>query len=95
MIERVTIQVNQEIRDQIVKHYAPIRKENKGEYILFFGQTDNLTVTIYSSKKDDSFKVFFIGSIALEEAKRWDENAAPSQSKENKALPPTTTTTNI
>ena len=85
MIERVTIQVNQETKDKIVKFYSSIKKENKGQYILFFGQNDELTVTVYSSKKEDVFKVFFIGEVALNEAKRWDENATPTEPKEHKA----------
>ena len=85
MIERVTIQVNQETKDKIINFYRPIQKENKGEYILFFGQNKDLTVTVYSSKKEDSFKVFFIGELALTEAKRWDKNAKPTEPKENKA----------
>ena len=85
MIERVTIQVNPEVKDQIVKFYKSIQKENKGQYILFFGQNDELTITVYSSKKEDSFKVFFIGEAALKEAKKWDKNAAPTLPKENKA----------
>ena len=60
MIERVTIVVNSETKDKIVSHYSPIQKENKGEYILFFAQNSNVTVTIYNSKKNDKFKVFFI-----------------------------------
>lgn len=84
MIERVTIEVNQETKDQIVKFYGSIQKENKGQYILFFGQNNNLTVTVYSSKKADNFKVFFIGEAALSEAKRWDENAKINEPKENK-----------
>ena len=82
MIERVTIQVNQETKDQIVKYYSTIEKENKGQYILFFGQNDNLTITVYTSKKEDNFKVFFIGSTALTEAKRWDKNATLNEPKE-------------
>ena len=85
MIERVTIQVNQETKDKIINFYRSIQKENKGQYILFFGQNKDLTITVYSSKKVDNFKVFFIGELALSEAKRWDENAAPSEPKENKA----------
>ena len=84
MIERVTIQVNQETKDKIINFYRPIQKENKGEYILFFGQNKDLTVTVYSSKKEDSFKVFFIGELALTEAKRWDKDAKPTEPKENK-----------
>ena len=85
MNERVTIQVNQETRDKIINFYASIQKENKGQYILFFGQNKDLTVTVYSSKKEDSFKVFFVGELALSEAKRWDKDAAPLEPKENKA----------
>ena len=64
MIERVTIQVNQETKDKIINFYRSIQKENKGQYILFFGQNKDLTITVYSSKKEDSFKVFFIGETA-------------------------------
>ena len=85
MIERVTIQVNQETRDKIINFYASIQKENKGQYILFFGQNKDLTITVYSSKKEDSFKVFFIGELALSEAHRWDKDAKPTEPKENKA----------
>lgn len=85
MIERVTIQVNKELKDKIINFYGSIQKENKGQYILFFGQNKDLTITVYSSKKDDIFKVFFIGELALSEAKRWDKDATPSEPKENKA----------
>ena len=84
MIERVTIQVSPETKDKIINFYRPIQKENKGEYILFFGQNKDLTVTVYSSKKEDSFKIFFIGELALTEAKRWDKDAKPTEPKENK-----------
>ncbi len=85
MIERVTIQVNRETKDKIINFYRSIQKENRGQYILFFGQNKDLTITVYSSKKADIFKVFFIGELALSEAKRWDENATPTEPKENKA----------
>ena len=85
MIEKVTIKVNQETKEKIVDFYSSIQKENNGQYIAFFGQKPDLTVTVFSSKKEDSFKVFFVGSLALSEAKRWDENAAPLPQKENKA----------
>ena len=85
MIDRVTIQVNSETKDKIVSYYETIKRHNNGEYILFFGQTGGLTVTVYTSKKEDVYKVFFIGEDALEEAKRWDENAKPNEPKEKKA----------
>ena len=85
MAEKVTIQVNVETKDKIVQFYKPIQKENDGEYILFFGHNDELTLTVYSSKKEGSFKVLFDGSNALSEAKRWDENAQINEPKINKA----------
>ena len=85
MIERVTIKVNSETKNRIIKFYSSIQKENKGQYILFFGQNKDLTITVYTSKKEDHFKVFFIGNGALSEAKRWDENAQASEPKEKKA----------
>ena len=85
MAEKVTIQVNLETKDKLVQFYKSIQKENDGEYILFFGQSDGLTLTVYSSKKEDSFKVLFDGSNALSEARRWDENAQVNEPKKNKA----------
>ena len=82
IMERVTIKVDSKKKDEIISFYSSIEKENEGEYILFFGQTDDLTVTVYSSKKGDSYKVFFIGEKALEEAKRWDETAEITKPKD-------------
>lgn len=81
MIERVTIVVNSETKDKIVKHYSPIQKENRGEYILFFAQDSKVTITVYNSKKADNYKVFFIGTTALEEARRWDKEATANVPK--------------
>ncbi len=81
MIERVTIVVDSETKDKIVKNYSPIQKENRGEYILFFAQDSKVTVTVYNSKKADNYKVFFIGSTALEEARRWDKEATANVPK--------------
>lgn len=85
MSEKVTIQVRPELKDQIIKFYGTIQKNNDGEYILFFGQKDDFSITVYTSKKGDSFKVFFSGDNALKEAKRWDENAEVMQPKQKTA----------
>lgn len=85
MSEKVTIQVSPELKDQIIKFYGTIQKNNDGEYILFFGQKDDFSITVYTSKKGDSFKVFFSGDNALKEAKRWDENAEVMQPKQKTA----------
>ena len=88
MIERVTIIVNSETKDKIVNNYSPIQKENRGEYILFFAQDNKVTITVYKSKKGENYKVFFIGTTALEEAKRWDKDAVVNTPKSK--LSPTT-----
>ena len=85
MSEKVTIQVSPELKDQIIKFYGTIQKNNDGEYILFFGQKDDFSITVYTSKKGDSFKVFFSGDNGLKEAKRWDENAEVMQPKQKTA----------
>lgn len=85
MIQRVTIQVNTKTRDEIIAHYSSIKEENNGEYILFFGKGNGFVITVYTSKKVDSHKVFFLGETALEEAKKWDENASFLEAKETKA----------
>ena len=85
MIEKVTIEVTPEIKDEIVKFYSPIQKENDGEYILFFGQNDGFDVTVFFSKRKTNFKVFFNGTNALKEAKRWDKDAKLIEPKANKA----------
>ena len=85
MIQRVTIEVNSELKDKIINQYSSIQKDNRGEYILFFGQKESLTVTVYTSKKQDRYKVFFIGDDALSEAQRWDKNAKVADPKVKKA----------
>lgn len=85
MNQNVTIEVNAEIKDKIVHYYGSIQKDNKGEYILFFGHDSKLTVTVYTSKKGETFKTVFLGGNALTEAKRWDKNAAVTEPKVKKA----------
>lgn len=87
MIERVTIQVNTEVKDSMMDFYSPIKQDNKNEYILFFGKGNDFTISIYKSKKEDKFKIFFIGTTALEEARRWDKEAKVNSEKENKTTP--------
>ncbi len=89
MIEKVTIVVDEETKKKIVNFYGSIKKENSGQYIDFFGQDNNLTLTVYSSKKKEQFKVFFAGNNALYEAKRWDKNAEAIIDNETKSKAPT------
>ena len=89
MIEKVTIVVNEETKKKIVNYYGSIRRENSGQYIEFFGQDKNLTLTVYSSKKKEDYKVFFQGDMALYEARRWDKNAEATLDNEKKEKAPT------
>lgn len=84
MNQRVTIEINSTQKDEVVNYYKSIEKENKGEYILFFGHDNNLTITVYASKKSDVFKVVFLGENALIEARRWDKNADYNEPKVKK-----------
>ena len=79
MANRVTIQGSNILAEQVRTFYKSNEKANKGEYIVFFAKTKELAVTVYSSKKSDEFKVVFVGEHALNEAKRFDENAQLSE----------------
>lgn len=81
-MKTVTIEVNAETKAKIINHYLPLQKENAGEYIEFFAKSDSFCMTIYSSKKEDEFKVLFTGNCALTEAKKWDKNAKLNPTKE-------------
>jgi len=88
MIERVTIKVNKELLDKIVNDYKEYEEPNNGEYILFFAKNDEIVLTAYSSKKEDSYKVMFLGEGALKAAKKYDKNAeiaVPKTKKVTKA----------
>lgn len=75
MAVRVSIVVDEVTKAKIIHTFAPYERENKGEYIDFFAKRSDLVVTIYKSKKTEEYKVLFIGDNALEEAKKFDENA--------------------
>lgn len=79
MANRCMIQGQESLAKQVSSFYKEHQKENKGEYIVFFAKTKDLAVTVYSSKKEDCFKVVFVGDHALEEAKRFDMNAMLSE----------------
>ena len=69
----VSIKLNEDKVSQFIDFYKENQKENKGEYIAFFAQIDDVTITLYHSKK--GYKATFVGSDALNEAKIWDANA--------------------
>lgn len=89
MANRCIIQVQKDVVEQIISFYKKDQKENSGTYILFFAKTNDVVVTIYTNKKDDSYKVSFIGEGALNAAKRFDENASLTEksTKDEKKAP--------
>ena len=74
-IEMVTISVEPKVKDKIISSYKKFQEENSGEYIIFFAKMIDLNVTIYRSKDEEKYRVFFSGKGALNEARKWDENA--------------------
>ncbi len=80
-MEMVSIVVNTALKDKIIEHYAPYRQDNSGIYVEFFASKDDMNITVYTSKKEDVFKVFFSGKGSLTEAKKWDDNATPIEIK--------------
>lgn len=84
MIQRVTIKVNKEVLEKIVNDYKKFEEPNNGEYIHFFAKNDEIVLTAYSSKKEDSYKVMFLGEHALDVARKYDSSAEISVPKTNK-----------
>lgn len=90
MANRCVIEVQRDTVEQISSYYRAYQKDNKGEYIVFFAKANDVVVTIYSSKKEDSFKVTFIGESALSEARRFNPDAQLlEKSDEQKEKAPT------
>ena len=77
----VTLKVNGELKEKIIAFYDAYKQDNANEYIDFFANKSGTTITVYSSKKDDVFKVVFIGPTSLDEALIFDENATLNEVK--------------
>ena len=70
-MENVSFKIDEIVRDKIINFYKDYQVENYGDYIDFFAKYDNVTITIYSSKK--GYKALFSGENALSEAAGNDE----------------------
>ena len=77
----VTLKVNGELKEKIIAFYDAYKQDNANEYIDFFANKSGTTITIYSSKKEDVYKVVFMGPSSLDEAIIFDENAALNEVK--------------
>lgn len=72
-MENVSFKINEETRDKIVEFYRDYQIENNGDYIYFYAKFENVTITIYQSKK--GYKVLFSGDNCLNEARIFNLNA--------------------
>lgn len=79
----VTISVNDNLKNEIISHYNDYCYPNSGEYIDFFAKYGEINITVYHSK-DNTHRIFFAGKGALNEARKWDENAQASEIKTKK-----------
>lgn len=78
----VTLKGDESLAKQIRDFYEVYKEENNNEYIVFFAKKGGTTVAIYSSKKEDQFKITFMGDNALDEALIFDKDAKASEVKE-------------
>lgn len=86
MANRVSLVLDEVLKDKIVSTYEPYQKENKGEYILFFAKRPDLVVTVFKSKKENEYKATFLGAAALDEARLFDPNAQLNEPKKAKEI---------
>ena len=80
----VSYKIDIETKQKIENFYDDYKIPNNGDYICFFAKVDNLTITIYESKK--GYKVVFTGKNALYEAKIFNPNAEISESKSERKI---------
>ena len=80
----VSYKIDLETKQKIENFYDDYKVPNDGDYICFFAKVDNLTITIYESKK--GYKVVFTGKNALYEAKIFNPDAEISESKSERKI---------
>lgn len=80
----VSYKIDLETKQKIENFYEDYKIPNDGDYICFFAKVDNLTITIYESKK--GYKVVFTGKNALYEAKIFNPEAEISESKSERKI---------
>lgn len=80
-MEYVSYKIDKQIRDKIMIHYASYSVDNFGEYIIFSAKKDDITITIYESKK--GYKVLFAGDNVLDEARLFNSEASLKEQKDS------------
>lgn len=72
--EMVSFKISEDTYHKMVDFYKDYQLENDGDYIAFFAKYEDITITIYESKK--GYKALFVGNNALYESHIWDPNAS-------------------
>lgn len=70
----VTITINKKKLTDIKKHYRNFIVDNNNEYIVFCARKNDLSLNVFSNKKNELFKAVFSGDDALKEALLFDKN---------------------
>ncbi len=78
----VTIKVDNDLLGKITKTYQKYSVVASGDYVVFKAEYLGTLITAYSSNKPNVFKIVFIGSDALLEARKWNKDATYNKKKE-------------
>jgi len=79
-MDYVSYRIDEELKDKIIDFYHDYQLENNSPYIIFFAKQENVTITIYESKR--GYKVVFSGDNALYEARIFNPEASVLEKKE-------------
>lgn len=82
MSDFIVVKVDQAKLHQMKEHYSSYLIPDQGEYVYFHAIKEEVEIIGYLSKKSLQ-KATFRGKNALEEAKKWDENAEVKEKKES------------
>ena len=69
MSKNVSFKISEDEMKAMIDYYQSFQKDNSGDYIVFFAKKDNVTITIFESKKGHT--ITFAGEKAQEEANVW------------------------
>lgn len=72
MKESITLITSKNTLDIIKDKYQINQKENKNPYILFSLRHNDIVINAYSNKKNEKFKITFIGENASKEARKYE-----------------------
>lgn len=83
-MENVSFVIDEQTKNKIIDFYKDYKVDNTNPYIIFFAKYENMTISIFQSKK--GFKAFFSGINALYEARIFNKDATINESKKVEKL---------